>query len=59
MGSPTYKTERPIPLATFAADVARRRLQAEVGDVPQNAGTRRTESKQALLKSLGALDAKW
>lgn len=52
-----------IDMADFARDVARRRAayEAENGPllIPRNSGTRRTESKKALLKAIEDIGGKW
>jgi hypothetical protein len=45
--------------AAFAREIARRREQAGVVDLPRNEGTRRTASKQALLRSIEQTGTKW
>lgn len=55
----TSTTERVIPLADFAAYVALRRAETGITDVPRNDGTRRTESKRALLKAIEDAGGKW
>lgn len=59
MESRPFASRRPIPFADFAADVARR--QAEYGpiEVTRNSGTRRTESKRALLRAIEEAGGKW
>lgn len=59
MASPTSTTDRPIPLAEFAADIQRRRQEAGVGDVPRNSGKRRTPSKRALLAAIEKAGGRW
>lgn len=59
MALPISKTDRPIPLAEFAADIQRRRLEAGGVDVPRNAGTRRTASKRALLAAIEKAGGRW
>jgi len=60
MASKILKNERkPIPLATFAQDVARRKAVSGITDLPQNSGKRRTESKKALLKAVDAAGKSW
>jgi hypothetical protein len=65
MVSTRSKTEKPIPtLAQFGMDILRRRqaYKAEKGsepDLPRNDGTRRTESKKALLKAIQDVGGKW
>ena len=50
---------RRINFAEFSKELTRRR--AELGDieVPRNSGTRRTESKRALLKAIEDAGGKW
>jgi hypothetical protein len=50
---------RRINFAEFSRELFRRR--AELGDieVPRNSGTRRTESKRALLKAIEDAGGKW
>ncbi|NCP00909.1 MAG: hypothetical protein GW862_11935 [Sphingomonadales bacterium] len=60
MASKISKNERkPIPLATFAQDVARRKAMSGVTELPQNSGKRRTKSKKALLKAVDAAGKSW
>ena len=60
MASKILNNERkPVPLATFAQDVARRKAVAGITDLPQNSGKRRTESKKALLKAVDATGKSW
>jgi hypothetical protein len=59
MASRTSRADkRAIPLADFAADIERRRQATGVTDLPRNAGTRRTTSKQALLDAINAVTDK-
>ena len=53
------RSEGPIPLDVFVADIERRRAETEITDLPRNAGNRRTESKRALLKAIEAAGGKW
>lgn len=48
-----------MDLADFAARLVMRRAQIDVGEIPRNAGTRRTASKRALLKAIEAAGGKW
>ena len=53
-------TGRRIDIAGFSATLAARR--AELGDdanLPRNSGTRRTESKKALLKAIKDAGGAW
>ncbi len=60
MASKISKNERkPVPLATFARDVARRKALSGIVDLPQNSGKRRTDSKKALLKAIDATGKSW
>lgn len=53
------KTKRAIPAAEFAARIERRRQETGITDLPRNDGTRRTESKKALLKAIKDIGGKW
>lgn len=53
------RSKGPIPFADFVADIARRRAETGITDLPRNAGNRRTESKRALLKAIEAAGGKW
>ncbi|WP_255245801.1 hypothetical protein [Sphingobium sp. D43FB] len=58
----TYKSSRPaISLDAFGRDVARRRAELGItdADMPRNSGTRRTESKKALLKAIKDIGGNW
>lgn len=46
--------DKPISLAEFGAEIERRRQAAGNPVVPRNSGTRRTESKRALLAAIDA-----
>ena len=59
MASKTSRTDRAIPLAEFAADIARRREETGITAVSRNSGTRRTESKRALLKAIEDAGGRW
>ena len=65
MASKLSKAEKDIPtLEEFGADVLRRRQAyiAKYGrepDLPRNSGTRRTESKKALLKAIKDAGGEW
>lgn len=52
MASQTPRPTTAIPLAEFAADVQRRRVATDVGEMSANSGARRTESKRAFLRAL-------
>ena len=59
------KTEKPITtLAEFGAEILRlcQAYKTKTGcefDLPRNDGTRRTESKKALLKAIEDIGGKW
>jgi hypothetical protein len=53
------KQKRSIPIAEFAARIERRRQETGITELPRNSGTRRTESKKALLKAIAAVGGKW
>jgi hypothetical protein len=58
----TYKSSQPaISLEEFGRDVARRRAELGItdADIPRNSGTRRTESKKALLKAIKDIGGNW
>jgi len=58
----TYKSSRPaVSLDAFGRDVARRRAELGItdADMPRNSGTRRTESKKALLKAIKDIGGNW
>jgi len=60
MASTFSKTDpQPVTLEAFGRDIARRREEAGALDLPRNSGARRTSSKSALLKAIGATGAKW
>jgi hypothetical protein len=60
MASKILKTKhKPVPLAMFARDVARRKAASGITDLPQNSGKRRTDSKKALLKAVDAAGKSW
>ncbi|MCW2395403.1 MULTISPECIES: hypothetical protein [unclassified Sphingobium] len=60
MASKISKTE-PIPLEELGARIARRRAELGItdADIPRNSGTRRTESKKALLKAIKDVGGNW
>jgi hypothetical protein len=45
--------------ADFAARLAARRAEIEVGETPRNSGKHRTPSKRALLKAIEDAGGKW
>ena len=60
MAFKTLKTDREvISLAALGDRVAARRCAVDVGEVPRNAGTRRTRSKQALLDAIVKTGGEW
>jgi len=59
MASQSSDHDRAIPLATFAADIERRRRETGVVDMPRNSGERRTASKRALLAAIERAGGKW
>ncbi|HEX8123969.1 MAG TPA: hypothetical protein VF548_00125 [Allosphingosinicella sp.] len=60
MASNTSKAEpRAVPLADFAADIARRRAETRIAELPRNSGKRRTPSKRALLEAIESAGGKW
>ncbi|ASK89761.1 hypothetical protein SPHFLASMR4Y_03028 [Sphingorhabdus sp. SMR4y] len=60
MASKILKNEcKPVPLATFARDVARRITLSGITDLPQSSGKCRTDSKRALLKAIEATGKSW
>ncbi|SEJ81813.1 hypothetical protein SAMN05428950_103317 [Sphingomonas sp. OV641] len=59
MASKISGTDRAIPLAELAADIARRREETGINAVSRNSGTRRTESKRALLKAIEDAGGRW
>jgi len=60
MASKISKAE-PIPLEELGARIARRRAELGItdADIPRNSGTRRTESKKALLKAIKDSGGNW
>lgn len=59
MASRTSHPEQAVPFAEVAADVARRRAELGIVNMPRNAGNRRTESKRALLKAIADAGGNW
>lgn len=59
MALQTFKRNQPIPFETFATEIARRRDEAGVTDIPRNAGNRRTPSKRALLAAIEKSGGRW
>lgn len=49
----------PVAFAEFGEEVLRRRAAAGEPEMPRNDGTRRTASKQALLKAIEDAGGKW
>ena len=56
---PSQAKPKAIPLAAFVADIDRRRAETGITELPRNSGTRRTESKKALLKAIEDAGGKW
>ena len=50
---------QPISFEDFARDIARRRAEAGEPELPRNSGTRRTESKRALLAAIKQAGGNW
>ena len=48
-----------IDMAELGARITRRRTELGEVEMPRNAGTRRTESKRALLKAIEDAGGKW
>jgi hypothetical protein len=62
MASKTSKPEAEAPvirMAELGAQVAARRAELGLPELPRNAGTRRTPSKRALLKAIEDAGGKW
>lgn len=59
MAYQTSPNEPATPLAEFVADIQRRRQAAGDPPIPRNPGTRRTESKRALLKAIDEAGGEW
>lgn len=60
MLSKTSSAERPvIRMAEVGKRIAARRAELGIGELPRNAGTRRTASKRALLKAIEDAGGKW
>lgn len=57
----TNSKGKPIDFADFAADLSRRRAELGItdADMPRNSGTRRTASKNALLKAIKDAGGTW
>ncbi len=50
---------RRMTLVALEADIARRRAETGVWDLPRNSGVRRTPSKRALLEAIEDAGGKW
>ncbi len=50
---------RRITLAALADDIARRRVETGITDLPRNSGKRRAPSKKALLKAIKDVGGTW
>jgi hypothetical protein len=60
MASTRSKVEaEAISLDAFGRDVQRRREAAGNIQIPRNTGSRRTESKRALLKAIKSVGGNW
>ena len=60
MAFKTFKSKRePITIEALGARITRRRAELGELEIPRNAGTRRTESKRALLKAIEDAGGKW
>ncbi len=60
MPSKTYKSNKePISFADWSADIAKRKRESSIAELPRNSGSRRTQSKQALIEALERSGAKW
>lgn len=60
MAFKTLKTDRDVvSLAALGDRVAARRRAVNAGEVPRNAGTRRTPSKQGLLDEIAKAGGEW
>jgi len=64
MASKTSRAEAILPvidMAEMGARIARRKAELGItdADIPRNAGTRRTESKKALLKAIKDIGGNW
>lgn len=60
MAFKTFKPKRePVTLDALGQTAARRAEAVGGVDVPRNSGSRRTESKQALLKAIEDSGGKW
>ena len=56
----TLTTRRePISLDDLGRDLARRRAETGITDLPRNSGNNRTTSKRALLKAIGDAGGRW
>lgn len=60
MAFQTLKTRNKIiSINEIECDIARLKLALPDNAVPRNSGTRRTESKKALLKAINETGANW
>lgn len=60
MAFKTFKTRRePVRLEELAARIAKREAMLGGVDVPRNTGTRRTQSKRALLNAIADIGGNW
>ncbi|KAA9013444.1 hypothetical protein F4U94_16605 [Sphingobium limneticum] len=54
-------SSEPITLEELGRQIARRRAELGItdADIPRNSGTRRTESKKALLEAIKDIGGNW
>lgn len=54
-------SSEPITLEELGRQIARRRAELGItdADIPRNSGTRRTESKKALLQAIKDIGGNW
>ncbi|WP_420605538.1 hypothetical protein [Novosphingopyxis sp.] len=50
---------RRIDFVRFAENLARRRAETGITDLPRNSGKNRTASKRALLKAIKDIGGRW
>jgi hypothetical protein len=55
----SIQSRKAITFEDFARDIARRKALLGPDDMPRNSGTRRTDSKKALLAAIKATGKKW
>ncbi len=60
MPSKTSKADQEaISFADWSAEIAKRKRETGIADLPRNSGSRRTSSKQALIEALARSGAEW